>query len=197
MSEGAFASVAADRQLTRTGLLLPALLIAPGAVATVIYMAVLVGFDRMDRTETVLRQVVLGTPVGVAAWLLWALLIEAALRIRWQLSVDRTRLLGAMGFAAWPLVVLWFFWLPDWLQGDRRTLGQTGVWIVAAVGIVWFVYTLRAVREVVPLAEDRQSTLATTAGFLVALAVLMAAGNRWAVAPWISVFTRASDLYIG
>ena len=124
-------------------------------------------------------------------------MIERVLRVRWRLVVGRGQLLGAMGFASWPLVFLWLYWLPDWLQSARRTLGLTGVWIVAAVGVLWFVYTLRAVREVVPEVEERQAMLATTGGFLVAMAMLMALGNRWAIAPWITVFTRAADKYIG
>lgn len=197
MSDGAFIAIAADRQLRRIGAVLPAVLIAPGTVATVLYAGVLLTFDRIDRTETVIRQVVIGTPVGIAAWLLWALLIEFALRLYWRRQVDRGALLGTMGFASWPLVILWFFWIPDWLQGAERSLGQTGVWIVAAAGVLWLVYTLRAVREAVPLASERQVLLATTGGFLVATALLMAVGNRWAIAPWISVFTRAHDIYIG
>ena len=71
MSDGSFAAVAADARLCRAGLILLFVLIAVGTVATVIYSAVLIGFDRMDRTETVLRQVLIGTPTGVAVWLLW------------------------------------------------------------------------------------------------------------------------------
>lgn len=197
MSDGAFAAVVADPRLRLVGAVLPAALIAPGTVATVVYAGVLLTFDRIDRTETVIRQVLIGTPVGIATWLLWALVIGLGLRLYWRCAVDRGAVLGAMGFAAWPLVILWFFWIPDWLQGAERSLGQTGVWIVAAASVLWLIYTLRAVREAVPSASERQVLLATTAGFLVASAFLMAVGNRWAIAPWISVFTRAHDIYIG
>ena len=71
MSDGAFAAISADPRLRRIGAVLPAALIAPGTVATVLYTGVLLTFDRIDRTETVIRQVVIGTPVGIATWLLW------------------------------------------------------------------------------------------------------------------------------
>lgn len=197
MSEGAASAIADDDRLRRFGILLPLLLIGPGAAATVMYEWVLVGSEGMDRTETAIRLVIVGTPVAYGIWLGWAAAIEVILRVLWRTTLDRWRLLGAMGYASWPLVALWFFWLPDWLQGSVMTLGMTGVWIVASVMVIWFVYTLRAVQEIVPQAEERQLWFATTVGYLGAAAVLMAIGNRWAIAPWISVFTRASDRFIG
>jgi hypothetical protein len=102
-----------------------------------------------------------------------------------------------MGFASWPLVALWFFWLPDWLQGLVMMLGMTGIWIVASVMVIWFVYTLRVVQEIVPGSEECQLWFATMVGYLGAAAELMAISNRGAVSPWISVFARASNRYIG
>ncbi len=197
MSEGAFTAIADDRQLRRLGVLLPFLLIGPGAAATVMYQWVLVGSEGMDRTETAIRLVIVGTPTAFAIWVGWAVAIEVILRVLWGTTIDRSRLLGAMGYASWPLVALWFFWLPDWWQGSVMTLGMTGVWIVASVMVIWFVYTLRAVQEIVSFAEERQLWFATTVSYLGAAAVLMAVGNRWAISPWISVFTRATDRYIG
>jgi len=178
-------------------MLLPFLLIGPGAAATVMYQWVLVGSEGMDRTETVIRLVIVGTPTAFAIWVGWAAAIEVILRALRGTKLDRGSLFGAMGFASWPLVALWFFWLPDWLQGLVMMLGMTGIWIVASVMVIWFVYTLRVVQEIVPGSEECQLWFATMVGYLGAAAELMAISNRGAVSPWISVFARASNRYIG
>jgi hypothetical protein len=197
LEDRAFETVATDDRLRRVGLLLPALLIALGGVATVLYRLVLENAADTDRSEAVIRFVVIGTPVTFGLWVLWALLIEGSLRFRWRVPVDRGGLLGAMGFASWPLVALWLYWVPDWLQGSQLTFGHTSVWIIASVGVAWLVYTLRAARAAIPAAREGWVTIVTTGSFIVLMGVFMGLANKWAVAPWISPLTRATDKFVG
>jgi hypothetical protein len=198
LEEGVFAEIADDRRLRRLGMVLPALLIFPGTIATVLLYATLQGVSNMDLSETVFRQVVLGTVSGFGLWLFWMYLIGGGLGAVWGLEVNFGRLFGAAGFAAAPLVILWFYWIPERFDpGAPDPFADIALGLLVVAGVAWVAYTIAAVREAVPGASERQATLATLTSFVPVFAVFLYGGMHYATMPWISAFTRAARLYIG
>lgn len=193
LDETVFADLARDQMQTAAALAIPAVLILGSTISSWLWLALWVD-DGLDGGAVLLRQVIAGTIVGYACWVLWVFVVERMLAMVWRLQVDRRALFRVMGFATLPLVLTWAIWLPDNLQGDDLPLGTLALAITVAAASAWLLLSHRAIAEVTAATENQRG-VANLAGYLVFLAVLGLI-SRSGMAPIIPLFTRGFRHFI-
>jgi hypothetical protein len=193
LDETVFADLARDQLQTAAALALPAILLLGTTISSWLWLVLAVD-DGLDGGAILARQVIGGTIVAYASWVLWVFVVERMLTLLWNQPVDRRALFRVMGFASLPVVLTWILWLPDNLQGDDAPFGTLAVAILFAAASAWLVLSHRALAAVTGATENHRG-LANLVGYLVFLAILGLI-SRSGMAPGIPLFTRGFREYI-
>ncbi len=186
LEPGVFAEVAVNPALTAPATAIPAASAFAAALGATLFNALLYP-ETMSLMGLFLRQLVLGTVAGWLAWAVW-LQVTMVLLARGGASVERERLLRALGFAIVPYALLVFLWVPNLAQGNQFALGDLSAALLAAVLVLVPLWMRCAIREVVPAAPERLVTTSCLGGFLVAFTLLTLLGSWAGVAPGYAVF---------
>src|SRR4051794_27661570 len=96
LDETVFSDLARDQMQTAAALALPALLLFGTTISSWLWLVLWVD-DGLDGGAVLVRQVIGGTVVGYACWVLWVFVVERMLAMVWHQVVDRRVLFRVMG----------------------------------------------------------------------------------------------------
>jgi hypothetical protein len=197
LDDSVFGDIARDESATLAALLLPVVLMFGGAVAGLLYILVEGGGAQLNWTQFVLREMVLGSGFGWAAWLGWVALTRFTLLRMYAVEVDFWQLARALGFAMLPLALTWAFFLPAAVIDSAGPLGDVAFGVLTLGFVLVPIVGLHAVPAVTGGVPARAVVFGTVLPYLVVAAIVAVEGHFTGAAPMLPLYQQGSQAYFG